>query len=42
VGLQIKACSSAEEIRQKFGIKKDLTPEEEEEINKEYAFINEL
>jgi hypothetical protein len=38
----IRACTTAEEIRQKFGIKADLTPEEEEEIKKEYAFLNDL
>lgn len=42
VGLMIRACTTAEEIRQKFGIKADLTPEEEEEIKKEYAFLNDL
>ncbi|CAH2063457.1 unnamed protein product [Thlaspi arvense] len=31
----ISACKNAEEIRQKFGIQNDFTPEEEEEVRKE-------
>ena len=34
----IRACSTGEEIRQRFGIPNDFTPEEEEEIRRENAW----
>lgn len=37
----IKACKSPQEIRRKFNIKNDFTPEEEEEIRKENAWCEE-
>ncbi|XP_022764312.1 SKP1-like protein 11 [Durio zibethinus] len=36
----IKASKTVEEIRQTFGIKNDFTPQEEEEIRKQYSWID--
>lgn len=38
IAMGIKACTTTEEIRQKFDIVNDFTPEEEEQIKKESAW----
>ena len=40
VAQYIKECSTPQEIRRRFNIKNDFTPEEEEEIKKENAWCN--
>merc|ERR1712072_495114 len=37
----IKACKTPQEIRRRFNIKNDFTPEEEEEVRKENAWCEE-
>lgn len=37
----IKQCKTPEEIRQRFNIPNDFTPEEEEEVRKENAWCEE-
>ena len=37
---EIKSCKSPEEIRKRFNIKNDFTPEEEEEVRRENAWID--
>lgn len=37
----IKQCKTPEEIRQRFNIPNDFTPEEEEEVRKENAWCDE-
>mmetsp|Transcript_29350 Transcript_29350/g.68052 ORF Transcript_29350/g.68052 Transcript_29350/m.68052 type:complete len:164 (+) Transcript_29350:31-522(+) len=38
----IKQCKTAEEIRQRFNIVNDFTPEEEEEVRRENAWCDEI
>ena len=40
VAEEIKKCKSPEEIRRRFNIKNDFTPEEEEEVRRENAWID--
>ena len=37
---EIKSCKTPEEIRKRFNIKNDFTPEEEEEVRRENAWID--
>mmetsp|Transcript_42865 Transcript_42865/g.93118 ORF Transcript_42865/g.93118 Transcript_42865/m.93118 type:complete len:97 (+) Transcript_42865:130-420(+) len=42
VAEQIKACETPEAVRARFGIVNDFTPEEEEAVRRENAWVDEV